>query len=175
MQSYLEGSLLYRMLLYLSDLYKSSFLKIVVATISKWAADSLVRKIILNYLETKSKAEYTVTYRILSAFGRKADNAVGKIRHLFSTHYKTSRIFSIVGEFEAACSKGMNLLVLTAIVTFILGYGLAVTVRGIWSAGALLNVALLAVVGAVVVTTVDRWQLWMKNSVLYKLCQYIWE
>ena len=175
MKSYLESSKLYRFLFHLSHTYKLSHLQVFVETIKKWHANSFVHQIALYYLERKSKAEYTFTYKILCAIGKKADVVGRRIQGFLSSNGSTSISFSLFDDLKAQCTQGINLLILTGIVTFIVGYSLVITIRGIWSMSVLLQVVLLGVLGVVVFTTLGKWKQWIKNSIFYKLCQTIWE
>ena len=175
MNSYLETSIICGFFRYLKQAFGTSLLNRFFSTLRQWVLQSRTYRIVIGYLERNSTAKYTLTYRLLAFFGKKLDRLVIRGHKLYREYYKSSTVHGLVDDCFTVYKKGLNLLVLTAVGTFILGYAAAVTVKGQWGRHSLIIVGAAAVLGFILSTTADKLQSAFKSSVTCKLCQYLWD
>jgi hypothetical protein len=175
MSPYLKSSILISFFNKLSDFYNSSYIKQALETMDKWYKFSNFNKIIVRYLEKDSKAEATLTYRILSAFGKAADAIVGKIRRAFAGYSKHSKIFNFFRSIISESYKSLYILIALPLTTFTVGYSVVVTYKGIWNAQKFLYISFLLLTSLILsVIRIDLKSL-IKTSVFYKFYLYIME
>ncbi len=94
MWKYVSNSLLYRFLIFVSELignaYKNSILNKCISTLSKWNQHSVLHRTKQNYIEATPKYSFSITYRLLAFLGKKLDKLAGFINLVYSQAYKDS-------------------------------------------------------------------------------------
>ncbi len=94
MWKYVSNSILYRFLIFVSDLlsnaYKNSFLNRCISTLSKWNRNSVIYRTKQNYIESTPKYSFSITYRLLAFFGKKLDKMAGYLNLVYTKAFRSS-------------------------------------------------------------------------------------
>ncbi len=175
LESYLKNSLLFALYTRLPLIYRQSAVRKVASTIARWYSHSLIHRAIIRYLDKRSYAKYTLTYRFLSFFAGKLDTLAGGAHGLLHSARQSSSFCRLYDDTSAASKRKPNVLGSISAASFILGYTIIITIRGMWSPSNLLYVLVIGIFAAVIAASADRWKSWIRHSTFYRLCKYIWE
>lgn len=175
MKNALKNSMIYRGTLYLKFLWESSFLKKLLFKINYIYCFSLTYKGIIHYLETKSTAKDTLTYRLLSRIGKAFDRMLVSIIAVFKKYYSHSLICSLFKDLSKSFrSSGMRLAAYF-FAAFILSYNLGVLVSGKMNSRLIIYDLVLVALSGTILLLLKSWPERLKNSLMYRVCKYLWE
>lgn len=94
MWKYVSNSLIYRFLIFIYEVvgnaYRNSFLNRCVETVAAWNQHGLLYRTKQNYISSTPKYSFSVTYRILSFFGKILDGFAGHVNHVYTKAFKNS-------------------------------------------------------------------------------------
>lgn len=175
MKSYLETSLLYSLISVTLKFYISSRLKRIVDTIIRWYDNSALCRRISYFFQREPVYRYTLSYRLLAKIGARADHFAGSIRSFYIHCRQSSIVYNIAAGIRDESADRSYLVLTTAIAAFIAGYSSFITFKGVWNIGKMANMLLLGILCVILLIVKDRWKYWMKDSVVYKLYNYIFE
>ncbi len=94
MWKYVSNSLFCRFLIFVyevvSNAYRNSILNRCVDTVAAWNQHSLLYRTKQNYISSTPKYSFSVTYRILSFFGKILDRFAAHVNHVYTKAFKKS-------------------------------------------------------------------------------------
>lgn len=94
MWKYVSNSLIYRFLIFIYEVvgnaYRNSFLNRCAETVAAWNQHGLLYRTKQNYISSTPKYSFSVTYRILSFFGKILDRFAGHVNHVYTKAFKNS-------------------------------------------------------------------------------------
>lgn len=175
MESYYKNSIIYHLLNKISVYYNESMLHKLFVTIGFWYKNSVLCRICTSYIEKKSTAKSTLSYRILSLIARKLDIRAEKIHDFYARYVESSISFRFYGSLKSESVKSINHILGTVLLTFAAGYSMATSVHGQWNSHKALYAVIPFVAGILLFSFNVNWKQWLKGSAFYRAFLYIFE
>ncbi len=179
MKPLLESSVFYRISKPLVDAFGRTYNESLSHKSGKiikcWVSNSLVYKVIQNYLRRQSHAKASLTYRFLSFIGNILDRAVDKIHSFFINQSRTSKLVLTMKQIATDCKNNLNSVAMALILPIIGGYALLTTIKTDWSSMKIIFLMFFILLLVASFASLDKWKSWVKNSGIYKICHHIWE
>ncbi|WP_026894642.1 hypothetical protein [Clostridiisalibacter paucivorans] len=155
--------------------YNNSKIKKIFETIDIWIENSAIYSRWINYINKVSHSKKSFIYKILSTIGNKIDRGILKISKFFNNIMDDSIIYGMTKEFKDELRNRQYMMIVAVIASFSLGFVMATGISHRWTFYRMLLIIFLILVASMMLVIRNKWQIWLKDSCIYRCYKYIFD